>query len=186
MEKFYLILNKLDKNKIKDIKKELDMIWKFMIFIEIFKKIKDEKMDGENRKSLRLINKFLQKNSFLLNLSSDKILNKIIEKQIETEIETDLVQKLLSIIRNKFTFKEQKNSIKAEYYDFLEDFEEKISSILQECSFGIGIFFDELDSKFEKGDENEKILLSLLEETKRLNYEYENLDIFVCLRTEMG
>lgn len=185
MEKFYLILNKLDKNKIKDIKKELDMIWKFMIFIEIFKKIKDEKMDGENRKSLRLINKFLQKNSFLLNLSSDKILNKIIEKQIETEIETDLIQKLLSIIRNKFTFKEQKNSIKAEYYDFLEDFEEKISSILQECSFGIGIFFDELDSKFEKGDENEKILLSLLEETKRLNYEYENLDIFVCLRTEI-
>lgn len=185
MEKFYLILNKLDRNKIKDIKKELDMIWKFMIFIEIFKKIKDEKMDGENRKSLRLINRFLQKNSFLLNLSSDKILNKIIEKQIETEVETDLIQKLFSIIRNKFTFKEQKNSIKAEYYDFLEDFEEKISSILQECSFGIGIFFDELDSKFEKGDENEKILLSLLEETKRLNYEYENLDIFVCLRTEI-
>ena len=77
MKKFYLILNKLDRNKIKDIKKELDMIWKFMIFIEIFKKIKDEKMDGENRKSLRLINRFLQKNSFLLNLSSDKILNKI-------------------------------------------------------------------------------------------------------------
>ncbi|BBM55137.1 hypothetical protein JMUB3936_1421 [Leptotrichia wadei] len=43
MEKFYLILNKLDKTKIENIRKELDMIWKFMIFIEIFKRIKDEK-----------------------------------------------------------------------------------------------------------------------------------------------
>ena len=156
-----------------------------MIFIEIFKKIKDEKMNGENRKNLKLINKFLQKNSFLLNLSSDKIISKIIEREIETQIETNLLEKLFSTIKNRFNLKEQKSSVKAEYYDFLEDFEEKTSSILSECTFGIGIFFDELDSKFEKGTENERILLSLLEETKRLNYEYENLDIFVCLRTEI-
>ena len=185
MEKFYLILNKLDKNKVKDIRKELDMIWKFMIFIEIFKKIKDERMDGKNKKILRLIKKFLQKNSFLLNLSSDKILERIINKEIETEIETNFLKKIFSGLKNKFSIREQKKSVKAEYYDFLEDFEEKISSVLRECSFGIGIFFDELDSKFEKGNGNEKILLSLLEETKRLNYEYKNLDIFVCLRTEI-
>lgn len=185
MEKFYLILNKLDKTKTENIRKELDMIWKFMIFIEIFKKIKDEKMNGENRKNLKLINKFLQKNSFLLNLSSDKIISKIIEREIETQIETNLLEKLFSTIKNRFNLKEQKSSVKAEYYDFLEDFEEKTSSILSECTFGIGIFFDELDSKFEKGIENERILLSLLEETKRLNYEYQNLDIFICLRTEI-
>ncbi|BBM55947.1 ABC transporter ATP-binding protein (plasmid) [Leptotrichia wadei] len=34
MEKFYLILNKLDKTKIENIRKELDMIWKFMILLK--------------------------------------------------------------------------------------------------------------------------------------------------------
>ena len=109
MEKFYLILNKLDKNKVKDIRKELDMIWKFMIFIEIFKKIKDERMDGKNKKILRLIKKFLQKNSFLLNLSSDKILERIINKEIETEIETNFLKKIFSGLKNKFSIREQKN-----------------------------------------------------------------------------
>ncbi|BBM55986.1 hypothetical protein JMUB3936_p2002 (plasmid) [Leptotrichia wadei] len=53
-----------------------------------------------------------------MNLSSDKIISKIIEREIETQIETNLLEKLFSTIKNRFNLKEQKSSVKAEYYDF--------------------------------------------------------------------
>lgn len=185
MEKFYLILNKLDKKKINNIRKELDMIWRFMIFIEIFKIVKNEKMNGVNRKNINLINKFLSKNNFLLNLSSDKILNKIIDEEIQINTEINLLKNFLNIFQGDIKKSTQKTTIKAEYYEFLESFEEKISMILKELDYGISIFFDELDSKFENNKNNKDILLSLIEEINRLNFDYSNLDIYICLRTEI-
>jgi hypothetical protein len=83
MEKFYTTLRKLEKKRIKDIRRELDMIWRFIVYIEIFKIVKNEKLNSEDRDIIRTINKFLNKNSFLLDLSSDKILKKIIDEEIE-------------------------------------------------------------------------------------------------------
>ena len=79
----------------------------------------------------------------------------------------------------------KKTVLKAEYFDFLDSLEEKIRNLLNNLGYGISIFFDELDSKFTNTKNNRDILLSLIEESSRINMEYDNFNIFICLRTEI-
>ena len=187
MEKFYITLRKLEKKKIKNIRRELDMIWRFIIYIEIFKIVKDEKLNKEDKAIIKTINKFLNKNSFLLDLSSDKILKKIIDEEIEVKSNIGInIKKKLGMFLNKNKKENsQKTVLKAEYFEFLDSLEEKIRKLLNNLGYGISIFFDELDSKFVNTKNNKDILLSLIEESSRINSEYNNLDIFICLRTEI-
>lgn len=187
MEKFYTTLRKLEKKRIKDIRRELDMIWRFIVYIEIFKIVKNEKLNSEDRDIIRTINKFLNKNSFLLDLSSDKILKKIIDEEIEvnTNFGVGIKKKIDMLFGKKTKESSKKTVLKAEYFDFLDSLEEKIRNLLNNLGYGISIFFDELDSKFTNTKNNRDILLSLIEESSRINMEYDNFNIFICLRTEI-
>lgn len=151
-----------------------ESLLKWIIYIELSKKLLS--LDFiKNNESIVLLEKFMKKNKFDLNLDTNKILEHIEENGIEQNYG---INRILSFFKRQDKKTKFKGSI-GEYHQYISELEISVKKAIKDTQLKhmIYIIFDELDEIAKKTNYNMEVLSKLVDIFHLLNTQWEEQNI---------